>query len=50
MIPNQWYIIAESKEVKNGKLTGLIRMGEKMVLWRDTHRRRRQELIEAAQK
>ena len=37
MIPNQWYIIAESKEVKKRKLTGLTRMGEKMVLWRNSH-------------
>ncbi len=36
MIPNQWYVVLESKEVKPGKPVGLTRMGEKMVFWRDT--------------
>jgi phenylpropionate dioxygenase-like ring-hydroxylating dioxygenase large terminal subunit len=35
MIPNQWYVILESKEVKAGKPVGVTRMGEKLVLWRD---------------
>ncbi len=35
MIPNQWYVILESKEVKSGKPVGVTRLGEKMVLWRD---------------
>ena len=35
MIPNQWYIILESKEVKHGKPIGLTRFGEKLVAWRD---------------
>jgi phenylpropionate dioxygenase-like ring-hydroxylating dioxygenase large terminal subunit len=35
MIPNQWYAILESKEVKKGKLIGLTRMGEQMVAWRN---------------
>jgi phenylpropionate dioxygenase-like ring-hydroxylating dioxygenase large terminal subunit len=35
MIPNQWYIVLESKEVRQGKLVGVTRMGEKMVFWRD---------------
>jgi phenylpropionate dioxygenase-like ring-hydroxylating dioxygenase large terminal subunit len=35
MIPNQWYAILESKEVKKGKPIGFTRMGEKMVAWRD---------------
>lgn len=35
MIPNQWYVIMESSEVKPGHLVGVTRMGEKMVLWRD---------------
>ncbi len=35
MIPNQWYAILESNEVKPGKPIGVTRMGEKMVLWRD---------------
>jgi phenylpropionate dioxygenase-like ring-hydroxylating dioxygenase large terminal subunit len=36
MIPNQWYVVLESKEVSKGKLVGVTRMGEKMVFWRDT--------------
>ncbi|MCQ8769401.1 aromatic ring-hydroxylating oxygenase subunit alpha [Streptomyces telluris] len=35
MIPNQWYPILEAKEVGNGKPTGVRRMGEELVLWRD---------------
>jgi phenylpropionate dioxygenase-like ring-hydroxylating dioxygenase large terminal subunit len=35
MIPNQWYVILESKEVKHGKPIGLTRFGEKLVAWRD---------------
>lgn len=35
MIPNQWYAIAETKEIKPGKLTPLRRVGENLVLWRD---------------
>jgi phenylpropionate dioxygenase-like ring-hydroxylating dioxygenase large terminal subunit len=35
MIPNQWYIVLESKEVRRGKPVGVTRMGEKMVFWRD---------------
>jgi phenylpropionate dioxygenase-like ring-hydroxylating dioxygenase large terminal subunit len=35
MIPNQWYAILESNEVKPGKPVGVTRMGEKLVLWRD---------------
>jgi phenylpropionate dioxygenase-like ring-hydroxylating dioxygenase large terminal subunit len=36
MIPNQWYAILETREVKKGKLTGVTRMGEKLVAWRDS--------------
>ena len=36
MIPNQWYVILESNEVKPGKPVGVTRMGEKLVLWRDS--------------
>jgi phenylpropionate dioxygenase-like ring-hydroxylating dioxygenase large terminal subunit len=36
MIPNQWYVVLESKEVRKGKPVGVTRMGEKMVFWRDT--------------
>lgn len=35
MIPNQWYIVLESKEVRRGKPVGVTRLGEKMVFWRD---------------
>jgi phenylpropionate dioxygenase-like ring-hydroxylating dioxygenase large terminal subunit len=35
MIPNQWYVVLESKEVRQGKPIGVTRLGEKMVLWRD---------------
>jgi phenylpropionate dioxygenase-like ring-hydroxylating dioxygenase large terminal subunit len=35
MIPNQWYVVLESKEVRRGKLVGVTRLGEKMVFWRD---------------
>jgi len=35
MIPNQWYAILESNEVKPGKPVGVTRMGERLVLWRD---------------
>ncbi|HTP07458.1 MAG TPA: aromatic ring-hydroxylating dioxygenase subunit alpha [Anaerolineae bacterium] len=37
MIPNQWYVILESKEVKHGKPIGFTRFGEKLVAWRDAH-------------
>jgi phenylpropionate dioxygenase-like ring-hydroxylating dioxygenase large terminal subunit len=35
MIPNQWYAILESNEIKKGKIIGVTRMGEKLVAWRD---------------
>ena len=34
MIPNQWYVVLDSKQVKN-KPVGVTRMGEKLVFWRD---------------
>lgn len=34
MIPNQWYILMESKQVRKVPV-GVKRMGEKMVFWRD---------------
>ncbi len=34
MIPNQWYAIMESREVKREPV-GVVRMNEKLVLWRD---------------
>jgi phenylpropionate dioxygenase-like ring-hydroxylating dioxygenase large terminal subunit len=35
MIRNQWYVVLESKEVRH-KPIGVIRMGEKLVFWRNT--------------
>jgi phenylpropionate dioxygenase-like ring-hydroxylating dioxygenase large terminal subunit len=37
MIRNQWYIVLDSKEVKPGKPLGVMRMGEKLVFWRNSH-------------
>jgi phenylpropionate dioxygenase-like ring-hydroxylating dioxygenase large terminal subunit len=34
MIRKQWYAILESKEVPKGKLLGVLRLGENLVLWR----------------
>ena len=34
MIPNQWYVVLGSNQVK-GKPVGVTRMGEKLVFWRD---------------
>jgi phenylpropionate dioxygenase-like ring-hydroxylating dioxygenase large terminal subunit len=34
MIPNQWYVLMESKQVKS-RPVGVTRMGEKLVFWRD---------------
>jgi phenylpropionate dioxygenase-like ring-hydroxylating dioxygenase large terminal subunit len=36
MIPDQWYAILESKEEKPKQPVGVTRMGEKLVLWRDS--------------
>lgn len=36
MIPNQWYAILESYEVPTRRPIGVTRLGEKMVIWRDT--------------
>jgi phenylpropionate dioxygenase-like ring-hydroxylating dioxygenase large terminal subunit len=35
MIRNQWYVILESSEVKPGKMLGVTRMGERLLMWRD---------------
>jgi len=35
MIRNQWYVILESREVKRGRPFGVVRLGEKLALWRD---------------
>jgi phenylpropionate dioxygenase-like ring-hydroxylating dioxygenase large terminal subunit len=34
MIPNQWYVLMESKEIGH-RPVGVTRMGEKLVFWRD---------------
>jgi phenylpropionate dioxygenase-like ring-hydroxylating dioxygenase large terminal subunit len=34
MIPSQWYVLMESKEVKD-KPVGVTRMAEKLAFWRD---------------
>ncbi len=34
MIPNQWYAILDSNELKAGRPLGVTRLGEKLVLWR----------------
>jgi phenylpropionate dioxygenase-like ring-hydroxylating dioxygenase large terminal subunit len=34
MIPNQWYVLMESKQVKD-RPVGVTRMGKKLVFWRD---------------
>jgi phenylpropionate dioxygenase-like ring-hydroxylating dioxygenase large terminal subunit len=34
MIPNQWYVVLESSQVKRNPV-GVTRMGEKLVFWRD---------------
>jgi len=36
VIRNQWYAILESSEVRRTKPVGVTRMGEKLVLWRDS--------------
>ncbi len=36
MIPNLWYAILESNEVKRDRPVGVTRMGERLVLWRDS--------------
>lgn len=35
MIRDQWYAILLSSELKKGKVLSVLRLGEKMVLWRD---------------
>ncbi len=36
MIPNQWYVVLESKQVDRKPL-GVTRLGEKLVFWRDSN-------------
>jgi len=35
MIPKQWYVVMDSTQVRN-KPVGVVRMGEKLVFWRDS--------------
>jgi phenylpropionate dioxygenase-like ring-hydroxylating dioxygenase large terminal subunit len=35
MIPNQWYVILESNEIRTGRIISVTRMGEKLVAWRN---------------
>jgi len=35
MIPNQWYVVLESREVRPGRPLGVVRLGERLVFWRD---------------
>ena len=39
MIRDQWYAILESSEVRRGRPVGVTRMGEKLVVWRDSQGR-----------
>lgn len=36
MIRNQWYVVLESKEIPAARPVGAMRLGEKMVFWRDS--------------
>lgn len=35
MIPNQWYVILDSREIKKNRIIGFRRFGENLVAWRD---------------
>lgn len=35
MIPNQWYVVLDSSQVKD-RPVGVTRLGEKLVFWRDS--------------
>ncbi|MFO0724748.1 MAG: aromatic ring-hydroxylating dioxygenase subunit alpha [Myxococcota bacterium] len=37
MIPDQWYVIFESDALKPGQPEAVVRMGERLVLWRDAN-------------
>ena len=36
MIPNQWYVILESCEIRKNQVKGFTRFGEKLLAWRDS--------------
>jgi phenylpropionate dioxygenase-like ring-hydroxylating dioxygenase large terminal subunit len=35
LIPDRWYAVLDSKEVRTGKPLGVRRFGESLVFWRD---------------
>ena len=35
---NQWYAVLESGEIKAGKMTGVTRLGERLVFWKTTNK------------
>ena len=35
-IPNQWYPIFDSSKLRRRKPVGIMRLGERLVLWRDS--------------
>jgi phenylpropionate dioxygenase-like ring-hydroxylating dioxygenase large terminal subunit len=37
MIRNQWYAVLESGEIKAGKMTGVTRLGERLVFWKNNN-------------
>jgi len=37
MIKNQWYAVLESREIRAGKLTGVTRLGERLVFWKNNN-------------
>ena len=37
MIKNQWYAVLESGEIKTGKITGVTRLGERLVFWKNNN-------------
>jgi len=39
MIPNQWYVVLEPSEVPRDRPVGVVRLGERLVFWRDTQGR-----------
>jgi phenylpropionate dioxygenase-like ring-hydroxylating dioxygenase large terminal subunit len=36
MIKNQWYAVLDARQIKNNKIYGTTRCGEKLVFWRDS--------------
>ncbi|MDA8425497.1 MAG: aromatic ring-hydroxylating dioxygenase subunit alpha [Treponema sp.] len=36
MIMNQWYVILDSRQLGRGRPLGVLRLGERLVLWRDS--------------